>query len=66
MDRIEPIGPRSPQWQTPPLDPDREDIAKRQREQGRRREEERRRRQALAEQRGIDEDDDGPHVDVRV
>ena len=64
MDRIERIGPRSPQWLHPALDPDREDIADR-----RRRDEERRRRQRQAEHppEGPPPDDEPPHqVDVRA
>jgi len=63
MDRIERIGPREPQWFTPALDPDREDIAERRRreEQRRRRE----RRQQPEQQRG-DDDDPPHHIDVRA
>jgi hypothetical protein len=64
MDRIERIGPRSPQWLQPALDPDREDIAQR-----RRREEERRRREKREEEQGGAPPEDGEpphHVDVRA
>ena len=63
MDRIERIGPRTPQWQPVALDPDRDDVAQR-----RRREQERRRReQERAAPGPPDDTDDPPHqVDVRV
>ncbi len=72
MDRIDRIGPRSPQWLHPAIDPDAEDIAER-----RRREEERRRRERLPKNvEGSDPspevgmapgDDEPPHrIDVRA
>ena len=65
MDRIERIGPRPTQWQTPPLDPDREDLADR-----RRREQQRRKRDGTdpsAKPAGPPIDGDPPHhVDVRA
>ncbi len=64
MDRIERIGPRPSPWQTPPLDPDREDVARRRREQERRRREQQAQRER--ETPPDDGDGDGPHIDVRV
>ena len=64
MDRIDRIGPRSPQWLHPALDPDREDIADR-----RRHDDERRRRRRDEERPAQTDrlDDDPPHhVDVRA
>ena len=67
MDRVERIGPRSPQWlQQPALDPDRDVLAER-----RRREEDRRRRHhrqpPVSPDAGESLDDDPPHhIDVRA
>ena len=67
MDRIERIGPRTPPWPAPALDPDRDVLAER-----RRREEERRRRRAHPQPETPDAerdplDDDPPHhIDVRA
>jgi hypothetical protein len=64
MDRVERIGPRSPQWlQQPALDPDRDVLAER-----RRREDERRRRRSPLPPDGPAPDDDDPphHIDVRA
>lgn len=63
MDRIEPVGPRTPAWMTPlELEPDRDATERR------RREAERRRREREAERRQPPQDDDEPPhlVDVRV
>jgi hypothetical protein len=64
VDRVERIGPRSPQWlQQPALDPDRDVLAER-----RRREDERRRRRSPlpADAPASDEDDPPHHIDVRA
>ena len=65
MDRVERIGPRSPQWlQKPALDPDRDVLAER-----RRREEEDRRhhRDPQPPEDAAPLDDDPPHhIDVRA
>lgn len=62
MDRIERIGPRTPQWQPVALDPDRDDVAER-----RRREQQRRRREQERATRDVPPDDEPPHhIDVRV
>jgi hypothetical protein len=64
MDRVERIGPRSPQWlQQPALDPDRDVLAER-----RRREDERRRRRSPLppDAPASDEDDPPHHIDVRA
>ncbi|HEX8123463.1 MAG TPA: hypothetical protein VF549_19585 [Solirubrobacteraceae bacterium] len=64
MDRIERIGPRSPRWLQPAIDPDREDVAKRRREEERRRRE---RRQEQQQDREPSPDDEPPHqIDVRA
>jgi hypothetical protein len=63
MDRIEPVGPRTPPWTAPAeLDPDRDAAAER-----RRREQERRRRERQATGGRPPEDGEPPHrVDVRA
>ncbi len=71
MERIDRIGPRSPQWLHPAIDPNPEDIAER-----RRREDERRRRRLPKTGEGPGPspevgmpavDDDPPHhIDVRA
>ena len=65
MDRIDRIGPRSPQWLHPAIDPDREDIAER-----RRREDERKRRarrDAQQQEQSPPDDGDPPHhIDIRA
>ena len=64
MDRIDRIGPRSPQWLHPAIDPDADDLAER-----RRREQERRRREQQEAQQPPPPpaDDDPPHhIDVRA
>ena len=57
MDRIERIGPRTPQWQPVALDPDRDDVAER-----RRREQQRRRREQERATRDVPPDDEPPHL----
>jgi hypothetical protein len=66
MDRIEPLGPRTPPWTTPlELDPDRDAEDRRRREAAERR---RRERQAAERPQGPPQDGDEPprRVDVRA
>jgi hypothetical protein len=66
MDRIERIGPRTPEWRLHGVDPDPDDGAEQRRAQAEARRRREKRERERAQDRRPPEDDGQPHVDVRA